>query len=94
MMDCKFMAISMVSNLKKLHETTSGIDPIDLTMYMQHIGSLLYLVHTRQDICYAVSTLSQFMSESRLETYALGSSQTCAQISPWHNWLWTHIHFR
>ena len=58
MMDCKSMATSMVSNLKKLHETTFGVDPIDPMMYIQLIGSLLYLVHTRPNICYAVSALS------------------------------------
>ena len=58
MMDCKSMATLMVSNLKKLHDTASGIDPVDPTMYIQLIGSLPYLVHTRSDICYAVSALS------------------------------------
>ena len=65
MMDCKSMATPMVSNLKKLHDTASGIDPVDPTMYRQLIGSLLYLVHTRLDICFAVSALSQFMSNPR-----------------------------
>ena len=58
MMDCKSMATPMVSNLKKLHETASGTDPVDSTMYRQLIGSLLYLVHTRPDICFVVSALS------------------------------------
>jgi hypothetical protein len=35
------------------------------TMYRQLIGSLLYVVHTRPDICYAVNALSQFMAEPR-----------------------------
>ena len=50
MMDCKSMATSMVSNLKKLHETTSGTDAIDPTMYKQLIGLLLYLMHTRPNM--------------------------------------------
>jgi hypothetical protein len=29
------------------------------------IGSLMYLVNTRPDICFAVNTLSQFMVEPR-----------------------------
>ena len=65
MMDCKSMATSMLSHLKKLHETTSGEKPIDPMMYRQRIGSLLYLVHMRPDICYAMSALSQFMYELR-----------------------------
>ena len=64
-MDCKSMATPMVSNLKKLHETTSGTNPVESTMYRQLIGSLLYLVHTRPDICFAVSALSQFMTDPR-----------------------------
>ena len=65
MMDCKSMATPMVSNLKNLHEKASGTNPVDLMMYRQLIGSLLYLVHTRPDICFAVSALSQFMTDPR-----------------------------
>ena len=55
MMDCKSMATPMVFNLKKLLEISSNIYPINSTMYRQLIGSLLYMVHTRPDICFAVS---------------------------------------
>jgi hypothetical protein len=65
MLDCKSMATPMVSNLKKLSESSSDSDLIDPTMYRQLIGSLMYLVNTRPDICYAMSALSQFMSQSR-----------------------------
>ena len=58
MMDYKSMTTPMVSNLKKLHETTSETNLVDSTMYRQLIGSLLYLVHTRLDICFAVNALS------------------------------------
>jgi hypothetical protein len=34
-------------------------------MYRKLIGSLMYLVNTRPDICFAVNTLSQFMVEPR-----------------------------
>jgi hypothetical protein len=50
MLDCKSMATPMVSNLKKLSESSSDSDLIDPTMYKQLIGSLMYLVNTRLDI--------------------------------------------
>jgi hypothetical protein len=34
-------------------------------MYRQLIGSLMYMIHTRPDICYAMISLSRFMTESR-----------------------------
>jgi hypothetical protein len=61
MLDCKSMTTPMISNLKKLHDQATGSDPEDPTVYRQIIGSLMYLVHTRPDICYAVNALSQFM---------------------------------
>jgi hypothetical protein len=65
MLNCKPMATPMVTNLKKLSVSSSDSDEIDPTMYKQLIGSLMYLVNTRPDICYAVSALSQFMSQPR-----------------------------
>lgn len=40
----------------------SGTFLSDPTAYMRLIGRLLYLTHTRTDICYAISNLSQFLS--------------------------------
>ena len=65
MVDCKSINTPMDSNLRKLHETETGSDPVDPTLYRQFIGSLMYLVHLRPDICYAVSILSQFMTDPR-----------------------------
>ena len=46
-------------DLKKMNDDDSDeIDP-------QLIGSLMYLINTRPDICYVVNVLSQFMSQSR-----------------------------
>lgn len=65
MMDYKSMATPMVSNLKKLSVSTSDSDLVDSTMYRQLIGSLMYLVNTRPDICFPMNTLTQNMVESR-----------------------------
>jgi hypothetical protein len=65
MMDCKSMTTPMISNLKKLQDQVTGSDLEDPTVYWQIIGSLMYLVHTRPDICYAVNSLSQFMCEPK-----------------------------
>jgi hypothetical protein len=65
MTDCKSMPTPIVMNLKKLSETSSDSGEIDPHLYKQLIGSLMYLVNTKPDICYAVSVLSQFMSQPR-----------------------------
>jgi hypothetical protein len=65
MMDCKSMTTQMISKLKKLQDQVTGSDPEDPTVYRQIIGSLMYLVHTRPDICYAVNALSQFMCDPK-----------------------------
>jgi hypothetical protein len=65
MTDCKSMPTPMVTNLKKLSETSSDSSEIDPHLYRQLIGSLMYLVNTRPDICYAASVLSQFMCQPR-----------------------------
>jgi hypothetical protein len=65
MMDCKSMSTSMITNLSKLHDSDTGSDLVDPTMYRQLIGTLMYMIHTRPDICYAVITMSQFMTKPR-----------------------------
>jgi hypothetical protein len=56
MMDCKAMPTPMVTNMKLLSDTSS--EKVDATMCRQMIGSLMYLMNTRPDICFAVNTLS------------------------------------
>jgi hypothetical protein len=63
MMDCKAMPTSMVTNLKLLSDTSSK--RVDATMYRQMIGSMMYLMNTRPDICFVVNTLCQYMAEPR-----------------------------
>jgi hypothetical protein len=59
MLDCKPLATSMVSNFKL--STDLEIDSVDPSLYMQLNGSMMYLMNTRPDICFAIYTLSQFM---------------------------------
>ena len=61
MEDCRPMLTPMITNWKKLHASEGEL--VDLTLYCQLIGSLMYLVNTRPDMCFAVNTLSQFMVE-------------------------------
>jgi hypothetical protein len=63
MEDCRPMATPMITNLKKV--VTSDSELVDPRLYRQLIGSLMYLVNTRPDICFVVNTLSQFMVEPR-----------------------------
>jgi hypothetical protein len=63
MIDCKSMPTPMVMDLKKMNDTDSG--DVDPHLYQQLIGSLMYLVNTRPDICYAVNVLSHFMSQPK-----------------------------
>jgi hypothetical protein len=55
------MTTQMIFNLKKLQDQVTDSEPEDPSLYRQIIGSLMYLVHTRPDICYAENALSQFM---------------------------------
>jgi hypothetical protein len=36
---------------------------VDITLYIQLVGSLLYLTHSRLDLSYAIGTVSMFMQE-------------------------------
>jgi len=72
MMNCRSVSTPMVANLKKLHDSGSGEDLVDSTMYRQLVGSLMYLTHTRPDMQFAVSALSQFMAEPRERHWVAG----------------------
>ena len=61
--DCRPMSTPMITNRKKLHASETEL--VDPTLYRQLIGSLMYLVNTRPEICFAVNSLSQFMVEPR-----------------------------
>ena len=61
MEDFRPMTTPMITNWKKID--MSEDDEADPTLYRQLIGSLMYQVNTRPEICCAVNTLSQFMVE-------------------------------
>ena len=63
MMDCKAMTTPMASKLKVLSDASSEV--VDATMYRNIIGSLMYLMNTRLDICFAMNPLSQFLIDPR-----------------------------
>ena len=57
----KPMSRTMITNCNMIHALEFEL--VDPTLYHQLIGSLMYLVNTRSNICFAVNTLSQFMVE-------------------------------
>ena len=63
MLDCKFMATPMDTNLKLFSDETSEL--VDMTHYRQIIGSLMYLTNTRPYICFFVNTLIQYLVKPR-----------------------------
>ena len=62
-MDYKAMTTPMALNLKLLSDASS--ETVDAMMCHQMIRSLMYLMNTRQDIFFAVNTLSQFLTDPR-----------------------------
>jgi hypothetical protein len=55
-MDCEPSTTPMIRNMKLNVDLDS--DFLDPSVYRQFIGSLMYLVNTRLDICFAMNTLS------------------------------------
>ena len=56
MLESKATAMPMDTYLKLLADTSSEL--VDIMMYLQIIGSMMYLTNTMHDICFAVNTLS------------------------------------
>jgi hypothetical protein len=63
MEDYRPMSTPMITNWKKLSASDSQL--VDATVYRQLIGSLMYLVNTRPDICFAMNTINHHMVEPR-----------------------------
>ena len=65
MEDCKSINTLMDSKLRKIHETETRLDLVGPILYRQSIISFMYLIHSRKDIFYVVSILSEFMMGPR-----------------------------
>lgn len=65
MKQCRYADTPMGINEKFLDEDEAEL--VDAKMYRSLIGKLLYVVHTRPDICYAVNFLSRFMSRPNVK---------------------------
>ena len=56
---CKLVDTPLPGGWRK--EDATSAEVVDATVYRHLVGSLMYLVNTRPDICYAVNQLSQAM---------------------------------
>ena len=65
-MNYKAMETPMESNLKLLSDDSSEL--VDVMMYCHMIGSLIYRMNTRSDMCFVVNTFSQFLTDWDLFT--------------------------
>eukprot|EP00253_Pinus_taeda_P025913 PITA_25913 len=86
---CKPMQTPLAGNWRK-EDATSG-EVVEATVYRRLVGSLMYLVNTRPDLCYAVNQLSQVMVQltklfwkaaKHVFRYLRGTSQ----YGLWYRW--------
>ena len=57
--DCKPVATPMAEKLRLTLDMAAPV--VDCHRYQRMVGKLIFLTHTRPDICYAVSVVSRFM---------------------------------
>ena len=62
MADCKPAPFPFLSGISL--EEGKSTPPMDCTIYRQLIGSLLYLTHSRPDICYAMNSVSRYIQQT------------------------------
>ena len=63
MVDCNSMSTLMELNFKKLCGNAVGPELGNPTEYRQFVGTLMFLVNSRLNVCFVVNTLSQHMVE-------------------------------
>ena len=63
MMDCKAMTTPMALKLNLLSD--ASLESVDAMMYRQMFCSLMFLKDTRQDICFVMNNLRQFLTDPR-----------------------------
>ena len=61
MSDCKVAFTPFLSSV--MREAKCSTPLVDVTLYRQLVGSLIYLTHTCPDISFAVGMVSRFMQE-------------------------------
>lgn len=76
----------MITNLKKLRNSNSSL--VDPTYYKQLIGSLMYLVNTKPDICFAVNVLIQFHMEPKHDHWIVAKHTLRYLHGTIHHCLW------
>ena len=56
MLDCKAMNTPTVTNLNFLND--DSLEIVDVTLYRQIIGSLMYLMNTQTVLCFVVNIMN------------------------------------
>ena len=90
-MELEAMKTPMASNLKLLGVSSS--ESVDATIYRQMICSLMYLMDTRLDICFAVNTLRHvhLMVVKHAVRYLKGIVDYGLKYEAYQNIMWIRI---
>ena len=87
---CKPMDTPLPGNWRK-EDATSG-EVVDATVYRELVGSLMYLVNTKPDICYVVNQLSQVMVKLtklfwKVGKHVLRYLRGTTKYGLWYRWI-------
>ena len=90
-MECKAMTTPMASKLKLLSDASSKL--VDAMMYHHMIGSLMYLMNTRPNICFIVNTLRHvhLMVAKHAVRYLKGTVDYGIKYEVNQKIMWIHI---